>query len=500
MSCPSIRTTRKPRLTRPSTSPSLASTDSAWRTGIVLTASWAARSRTWSLVPAGSTPSMIASRRRAATSSPRFSLSFKQAPRRSGVEPSRPKDLIPGSATWKGNDKHEITNLESRLMRFEETDELGEVRREVRRLCADFPNSYWEALEPDTYPTEFIDVLNSHGWLSVLIPEEYGGGGASLSVAVAVVEEINASGCNAAAGHAQLYTMGVLLRHGSELQRKQYLPGIADGSLRLQAFAVTEPGAGSDTTRITTIARSVAGGYLVSGQKVFISRAEHSHLMILLARTTPIEEVVNRADGLSVFIVDLRAAGDAITIRPISTMMNHSTCEVFFDDLWLPDEALIGEAGRGFRYVIDGWNAERILIASECIGDGRWFVEQASRYASEREVFGRPIGVNQGVQFPIARAHAAIEAASLVRWRAAWKSENDQPCGGDANMAKLLASEASWEAANAALNTFGGLGFCAEAGIERKFRETRLYQTAPVSNNLVLAYLASHELGMPRSY
>lgn len=383
---------------------------------------------------------------------------------------------------------------------FSPDRDLDQVRHEIRRICARFPNEYWLGLEPDTYPVDFVEALTAGGWLGALIPTEYGGGGAPLATAAAILEEINASGCTSSACHAQMYTMGVLLRHGSEEQRKEHLPGIAAGEVRLQAFAVTEPGAGSDTTRITTTAQRQADGYRVNGQKVFISRAQHSDLMVLLARTTPIDEVERKTDGLSVFLVDLRNQGDAITINPIPTMFNHSTCEVFFNDLWLPEEALIGEEGAGFRYILDGWNAERILIASECIGDGRWFLERAIGYANEREVFGRPIGANQGVQFPIARAFASVEAAGLVRSRAAWLFDRHEPCGRDANMAKLLASEASWAAANAAMDTFGGWGFASEYGIERKFRETRLYQTAPVSNNLVLSYLGSHVLGLPRSY
>jgi acyl-CoA dehydrogenase len=315
-----------------------------------------------------------------------------------------------------------------------------------------------------------------------------------------VLEEINASGGNAGACHAQMYTMGTLLRHGSEEQKARYLPAIAAGDLRLQAFAVTEPAAGSDTTRISTSARRIPGGYVLRGQKVFTSRAQHSDLMILLARTTPLDDVRRPSDGLSIFLVDMRAAGDALSVRPIATMMNHATTEVFLDDLEVPADALVGEEGRGFRYILDGMNAERVLIAAECVGDGRWFVAKASEYATDRRVFDRPIGANQGVQFPIARAHVAVEAADLMRQRAAALFDAGEACGAEANMAKLLASEASWQAANACLDAHGGWGFTAEYDVERKFRETRLYQMAPVSNNLVLAYVGHHVLGMPRSY
>jgi acyl-CoA dehydrogenase len=380
------------------------------------------------------------------------------------------------------------------------TDELTGIRAAVRELCARFPGEYWRSLEPDRYPDEFVDALTEHGWLAASIPEEYGGGGLGLTAASVILEEINASGGNAAACHAQMYTMGTLLRHGSDAQKRRWLPRLAAGELRLQAFGVTEPTAGSDTTRIETFARRVDGGYLIRGQKIWTSRALHSDLMLLLARTTPVEEVERRGEGLSVFLVDLEAAGERLTIRPIATMMNHATTEVFLDDVEVPADALLGEEGNGFRYVLDGWNAERILIAAECIGDGRWFLDRAVRYASEREVFGRPIGANQGVQFPIARAYAAVEAADLVRFRAAALFEAGGPCGAEANMAKLLASEASWQAANACLDTYGGFGFAREYDVERKFRETRLYSVAPVSNNLVLAYLAQHVLGLPRSY
>jgi acyl-CoA dehydrogenase len=382
----------------------------------------------------------------------------------------------------------------------QDPEELADIRAAVRELCAGFPGSYWRALEPDGYPDEFVAALTEHGWLATLIPEQFGGAGLGLTAACAVLEEINASGCNSGACHAQMYTMGTLLRHGSDAQKERYLPRIAAGELRLQAFGVTEPSVGSDTTRIQTMATRTADGYVIRGQKIWTSRALHSDLMILLARTTPLEEGSKPSAGLSVFLIDMVAAGDRIDIRPIKTMMNHATTELFIDDLEVPAAALVGEEGKGFRYILDGMNAERILIASECVGDGRWFVEQASRYAGERIVFGRPIGTNQGVQFPIARAHAAVEAAGLMRDRAARLFDEGQPCAPDANTAKLLASEASWQAANACVDTFGGYGFAAEHDVERKFRETRLYSVAPVSNNLVLAYIGHHVLGMPKSY
>jgi acyl-CoA dehydrogenase len=379
-------------------------------------------------------------------------------------------------------------------------DDLAEIRGAVRELCAGFPGSYWRDLEPDGYPEQFVAELTEHGWLAMLIPEQYGGAGLGLEAACAVLEEINASGCNSGACHAQMYTMGTLLRHGSDAQKAHYLPKIASGALRLQAFGVTEPSVGSDTTRIQTTATRTGTGYVIRGQKIWTSRAQHSDLMILLARTTPLEAASKPSQGLSVFLIDMAAAGDRLDIRPIKTMMNHATTEVFLDDVEVPADALVGEEGKGFRYILDGMNAERILIASECVGDGRWFVERASSYASERIVFGRPIGTNQGVQFPIARAHAAVEAAGLMRDRAARLFDEGLPCAPDANTAKLLASEASWQAANACVDTFGGYGFAAEHDVERKFRETRLYMVAPVSNNLVLAYLGHHVLGMPKSY
>jgi alkylation response protein AidB-like acyl-CoA dehydrogenase len=387
-------------------------------------------------------------------------------------------------------------------MDFSIPEELDEIRAAVRELCAQFPGEYWRSLEPDRYPEEFVRALTEHGWLAALIPEEYGGAGLSLTAASVILEEINASGGNAGACHAQMYIMGTILRHGSEEQKQRYLPGIAAGELRLQAFGVSEPTVGSDTTRIQTTAERVDGGYVVRGQKIWTSRALHSDLMLLLARTTPLEQVEKRTEGLSTFIVDMRQALEAgtMTIRPIKTLMNHATTEIFLDGVEIPADALVGEEGRGFRYILDGMNAERILIAAECIGDGRWFVKTAAAYASERVVFGKPIGANQGVQFPLARAHAAIEAADLVRYKAAWLFERGEPCGAEANTAKLLASEASWAAANACLDAHGGFGFAEEYDVERKFRETRLYSIAPVSNNLVLAHLGQHALGMPKSY
>jgi len=385
---------------------------------------------------------------------------------------------------------------------FAQPPELADIRSAVRELCARFPGEYWRALEPDRYPEDFVAALTQAGWLAALVPEEYGGGGLGLTAASAILEEINASGCNSGACHAQMYTMGTILRHGSEAQKERYLPRIASGELRLQAFGVTEPSVGSDTTALQTTATRVDGGWEISGQKLWTSRAEHSDLMLLLARTTPADQVAKRTEGLSTFLVDMkRAVADGtMTIRPIRTMMNHATTEIFLDRVVVPDEDLVGEEGRGFRYILDGMNAERVLIAAECIGDGRWFVDKATAYANERVVFGRPIGSNQGVQFPIARAHAELQAADLVRYKAAWLYEEGLPCGAEANMAKLLAADASWAAANACLDTHGGFGFAEEYDVERKFRETRLYQVAPVSTNLILAYIGQHVLGMPRSY
>ncbi|MGH2939354.1 MAG: acyl-CoA dehydrogenase family protein [Solirubrobacterales bacterium] len=385
-------------------------------------------------------------------------------------------------------------------MDFDTPDHLRDIRDAVRQLCAAYPGEYWRGLEPDRYPEEFVQELTDGGWLAALIPEEYGGSGLPLSAAAVILEEISASGGNPSACHAQMYVMGTLLRHGSEEQKSRWLPDIAAGQLRLQAFGVTEPDVGSDTTSIKTRARRTGDGWAVDGQKVWTSRALQSDLMILLARTTPLEEVERKTDGLSVFLVDMRDRGDQLTINPIKTLMNHSTTEVFFDNLTLAEDALIGEVGKGFRYILGGMNAERILIASECIGDGHFLIDRAVDYASERVVFGRPIGANQGVQFPIARAHMALEAANLMRWKAAWLYDADQPCGAEANMAKFLASEASFAAANAAIDTHGGFGFAEEYDVERKFRETRLYQVAPISNNLVQAFVGQHVLGMPRSY
>lgn len=381
-------------------------------------------------------------------------------------------------------------------------DSFPEIRDSIRKLCAGFPGAYWRDLDRErAYPTEFVQALTDAGFLSVLIPEDYGGSGLGLAAAVAILEEINASGGNGAACHAQMYTMGTILRHGSAAQKAAILPGVAAGALRLQAFGVTEPASGTDTTRIRTMAVRDGDDYVVTGQKVFISRAEQSDLMLLLARTTPRDQVARSTDGLSVLLVDLRQArGKGLTIRPIRTMINHHTTEVFLDGLRVPAANLIGEEGRGFSYILDGMNAERILIAAECIGDARWFVRTAAGYASNREVFGRPIGQNQGVQFPIARAHIQAEAARLMVQRAAALFDAGQPCGTEANMAKHLAAEASWAAADTCLQTHGGYGFAEEYDVERKFRETRLYQIAPVSTNLVLSHVATHVLGLPKSF
>jgi alkylation response protein AidB-like acyl-CoA dehydrogenase len=377
-----------------------------------------------------------------------------------------------------------------------------EIRDAVRKLCERFPGPYWQALDRDmAYPSEFVDALTQDGYLAVLIPEEYGGSGLPLSAAAAILEEVQRAGCNGGACHAQMYTMGTLLRHGSEEQKRRYLPEIAAGHLRLQAFGVTEPTSGTDTSSLKTVARRDGSHYVVRGQKIWTSRAEHSDLMLLLARTTPVDQVAKRTDGLSVLLVDMREArGNGLTIRPIRTMMNHATTEVFFDDLRVPAENLIGQEGRGFRYILSGMNAERILIAAECVGDAKWFVDKAVGYAHERVVFGRPIGQNQGVQFPIARAYANMRAAELMVREAIRLYEAGQNPGAEANMAKMLAADASFEAANACIQTHGGFGFAEEYDIERKFRETRLYQVAPISTNLILAYLAEHVLGLPRSY
>lgn len=382
------------------------------------------------------------------------------------------------------------------------SESFPEIRDAVRKLCAQFPGEYWRALDRDRiYPTEFVQALTQAGFLSVLIPEAYGGSGLGLAAATAVLEEIHRSGCNGGACHAQMYTMGTILRHGSEAQKEAYLPKIATGELRLQAFGVTEPTAGTDTTRISTFARREGDHYVVSGQKLWISRAEHSDLMVLLCRTTAREDAAKPSDGMSVLIVDLReAVGNGLTIRPVRTMLNHATTELFFDELKVPVANLIGQEGKGFRYILDGMNAERILIASECIGDGKFFIDRASGYAKEREVFGRPIGQNQGVQFPIARAHVQLTAASLMVDKASAMFDGDIPCGTEANMAKMLASEASWFAADMAVQTHGGFGFAEDYDIERKFRETRLYQVAPISTNLILSHVATHVLGMPKSF
>ena len=376
-----------------------------------------------------------------------------------------------------------------------------EIRSAVRALCSRFPSSYWRELDgKKEYPEAFVAELTKAGWLSILIPERYGGGGGSLSEASLVLEEINATGGNAAACHAQMYTMGAILRHGNEEQKEQYLPGIAEGSLRLQAFAITEPESGSDTTRISTKAVRDGDSYIVSGQKVFTSRVHQSDLMLLLARTSERRPGSRRTDGLTLFIVDLRIAEGQIEVSPIETMFNHATNAVFLNEVRVPADQRIGDEGNGFRYVLDGLNAERILIAAECVGDGRWFCERGADYASQRKVFDRPIGSNQGVQFPLARAYASVAAADLMRRRSAELFDQQLPCGAEANMAKLLASEASWEAANACMDAHGGYGFATEFDVERKFRETRLYQTAPIANNLILAYLGHYVLGMPRSY
>lgn len=387
-------------------------------------------------------------------------------------------------------------------MNAPKTDSFAELREAVRDLCSRFPAQYWRDLdEQRQYPEAFVDALTQAGWLAALIPEQYGGSGLGVTEASIILEEVNRSGGNSGACHAQMYVMGTVLRHGSELQKQRYLPDIAAGKLRLQSFAVTEPTTGTDTTRLKTIAVKKGDRYVVNGQKVWTSRVQHSDMMLLLARTTALEQVKKKSEGLSVFIVDLRdAMKRGMSVRPIRNMPNHETNEVFFDDLEVPAENLIGVEGQGFRYILDGMNAERILIAAECVGDGRWFLETAANYARERIVFERPIGQNQGVQFPIARAHVNVEAADLMRFKAAGLFDARAPCGAEANMAKLLAADASWEAANVCLQTHGGFGFAAEYDVERKFRETRLYQVAPISTNLILAYVAEHVLGLPRSY
>ena len=383
-----------------------------------------------------------------------------------------------------------------------EAEDHTEIREAVRKLCERFPGEYWRKLDAArAYPAEFVTALTEAGYLATLIPEDYGGAGLTLSAAAAVLEEIQRAGCNGAACHAQMYVMGTVLRHGNADQKARYLPRIATGELRLQAFGVTEPTSGTDTTSIRTFARRDGEDYFVNGQKIWTSRAEHSDLMLLLARTTPRDEVAKRTDGLSVFILDMRQAlENGLSIRPIRTMMNHSTTEVFFDNVRVPAENLVGEEGKGFRYILSGMNAERILIAAECVGDAKWLIEKATNYAKERNVFGRPIGANQGIQFPIARAYANMRAAELMVKEAARLYEAGRDCGAEANMAKMLAADASNEAANACIQTHGGFGFAEEYDVERKFRETRLYQVAPISTNLILSYLSEHVLGMPRSY
>jgi acyl-CoA dehydrogenase len=381
-------------------------------------------------------------------------------------------------------------------------EDFADIRDGVRSLCAEFPDKYFRKIDAERgYPEAFVNALTKAGWLAALIPQEYGGSGLSLAEASVIMEEINHAGGNSGACHGQMYVMNVLVRHGSEQQKRDYLPQIAAGNLRLQSMGVTEPSTGTDTTQLKTMAVRKGDRYLINGQKVWISRVQHSDLMLLLARTTPIAEVKRKSEGISVFIVDLReAVGRGLTLRPIPNMVNHETNELFFDNLEIPAENLVGTEGSGFKYILDGLNAERALIAAECIGDGYWFVDKATKYANERVVFDRAIGKNQGVQFPIARAYVNIEAASLMRFRACELFDAQRPCGAEANMAKLLAADASWEAANVCLQTHGGYGFACEYDIERKFRETRLYQVAPISTNLILSYVAEHVLGLPRSF
>ena len=382
------------------------------------------------------------------------------------------------------------------------TDRYPEIREAVRALCANFPDAYFRELdEARTYPEAFVDALTKAGWLAALIPQEYGGSGLGLAEASVIMEEINRCGGNSGACHGQMYNMGTLLRHGSEVQKQKYLPGIAAGELRLQSMAVTEPTTGTDTTQLKTTAVRKGDRYVVNGQKVWISRVQHSDLMILLARTTPLAEVKRKSEGMSIFIVELEnAVGKGLTVRPIRNMVNHETNELFFDNLEIPAENLIGEEGKGFKYILDGLNAERTLIAAECIGDGYWFIDRAAKYAGERVVFGRPIGKNQGVAFPIAEAYMEVEAANLMRFKACDRFDRGEACGAEANMAKHLAAKAAWEAANVCLQTHGGFGFAAEYDIERKFRETRLYLVAPISTNLIFSYIAEHVLGLPRSF
>jgi acyl-CoA dehydrogenase len=380
-------------------------------------------------------------------------------------------------------------------------DPHAELREGVRAVCNQFDSAYWQKIdEARGYPEAFVDALTEAGWLSALIPEEYGGSGLSLTEASVIMEEINRSGANSGSVHGQMYNMGTVLRHGSAEQKARYLPKIATGELRLQSMAVTEPTAGTDTTKIKTVAVRKGDRYVINGQKVWTSRLQHSDLMIVLARTTPLEQVKKKSEGMSIFVVDVREAGKSLVVTPIRNMVNHETNQLFIDNLEVPAENLIGEEGRGFKYILDGLNAERILIAAECIGDGHWFIDRATKYANERVVFDRPIGKNQGVQFPIARAYVNVEAADLMRFKAAALFDAHKPCGAEANMAKLLGADASWEAANVCLQTHGGFGFAAEYDVERKFRETRLYQVAPISTNLILSYVGEHVLGMPRSF
>jgi acyl-CoA dehydrogenase len=387
-------------------------------------------------------------------------------------------------------------------MNHSTSDRFQDIRDGVRALCAQFPDEYHRKIDAARgYPEALVDALTKAGWLAAMIPQEYGGSGLGLIEASIIMEEINRSGGNAGACHGQMYNMGTLLRHGSEAQKRHYLPRIASGELRLQSMGVTEPTTGTDTTRIKTVAVRKGDRYVVNGQKVWISRVQHSDLMILLARTTPLAEVKKKSEGMSIFLVDLREAiGKGLTVRPIANMVNHETNELFFDNLEIPAENLIGEESKGFKYILDGLNAERVLIAAECIGDGYWFVDRVTKYAKDRNVFGRPIGQNQGVQFPIAEAYIEVEAANLMRWKACELFDRHLPCGAEANMAKYLAAKASWEAANACLQFHGGFGFAAEYDVERKFRETRLYQVAPISTNLILSYVAEHILGLPRSF
>jgi len=395
-----------------------------------------------------------------------------------------------------------MSHIDTAAITMPTAPQWAEIREAVARLCDDFPDEYWRRLDrEDAYPKDFVETLTESGFLAALIPEQYGGSGLPLSAAAAVLETIHDRGCNAAACHAQMYTMGTVLKHGSEAQKERYLPGIATGDLRLQAFGVTEPTTGSDTTQLKTRAERNGDGYVVNGQKVWTSRAFESDLMLLLARTTPAAECKKRSDGMSVFLIDMREAlGNGLTLRKIDAMINHNTCEVFFDNLQIPADALVGEEGRGFRYIVDSMNAERILIAAECIGDAKFFLRKATEYANEREVFGRPIGANQGIQFPIAKAYAAAQASELMVAKAAALFDAGAPAGEAANMAKLLAADASWEAAEVCMQVYGGFAFAREYGIERKWREARLYQTAPISKNMIYAYLGQHVLGLPRSY